>query len=178
MLSDDVVGQVGKALGMSPDIINKGMAVAGPLTNAEWSNIHIAPLAATYLVAAASPSKGKGAAQELAAAAASVDDALKVASPTSLIGTAFGGGFTAAELDGLANAKPTTESVLKSIKEAQAVVAAKSPGDAGAYTELIVQVANNVASAAKEGGFLGIGGHQVSSEEKAALSSIKSALGL
>lgn len=46
------------------------------------------------------------------------------------------------------------------------------------YLEWCMQVATKVAEAAKEGGFLGIGGERVSAEEKVALAQIREALGL
>jgi hypothetical protein len=154
----------------------QGEALRKKFTDADWEKVRMAPVAATYLVGAASPSHGGGATDELKAAAASVDEVLKTASPTSVIGTAFGGGFTKAELDGLKQAKLTSESVLRTIQEARAAVAEKSPNDAQAFSELVMKVATNVANAAKEGGFLGMGGEQVSKQEQAALENIKRAL--
>jgi hypothetical protein len=151
-------------------------ALRKKFTDAEWEKVRMAPVAATYLVGAASPSQGSAAMDELKAAASTVDDVLKTASPTSVIGTAFGGGFTKAELDGLKKAKLTSESVLRTIQEARALVAEKSPNDAQAFSELVLNVATNVANAAKEGGFLGMGGEQVSKQEQAALDNIKKAL--
>jgi len=156
----------------------QGEAMRKKFTDAEWEKVRMAPVAATYLVGAASPSQGAGAMEELNAAVSSVDDALKTTSPTSVIGTAFGGGFTKAEVEALKRAKPTTESVLRTIQEARAIVAEKSPNEAQAFSGLVMNVATNVANAAKEGGFLGIGGEQVSKQEQAALNDIKRVLSL
>lgn len=145
-------------------------------TDAEWLKVRGAPLAAMYLVATASPSKGTGAVAELAAAAGAVTESLKSVSPTLLIGTAFGGGMTKAEVDLLKKDAPPTERILSTIKDGAAVVKAKSPGDAAAYSAMVMSVAQKTAEAAKEGGFLGIGGTQVSKEEQAALDAIRAAL--
>ena len=51
-----------------------------------------------------------------------------------------------------------------------------SAEDAGAYKAMLLDVADRVARAAKEGGFLGIGGRQVSDSEAEALETIKAAL--
>jgi hypothetical protein len=154
----------------------KGEALRNKFTDAEWEKVRMGPVAATYLVGVSSPSQGASALKELGAASTSVEDTLKTVSPTSVIGTAFGSGFTEAELEGLQQARPTTESVLRTINEAQTIVASKSPNDAKDYAAMVMTVATNVANAAKEGGFLGIGGEQVSNEEQVALSQIKRAL--
>lgn len=135
-----------------------------------------APLAAMYLVATASPSGGTGAAEELAAAAGAVAESIKQVSPTSLIGTAFSGGMTKAELDLLKKDAPPREQILNIISGGLAAVKAHSPGDAVAYRNMVLAVAQKTAEAAKEGGFLGIGGTQVSAEEQAALNDITAAL--
>lgn len=145
-------------------------------SDAEWLKVRGAPLAAMYLVATASPSKGTGAVEELAAAAGAVAESLKTASPTSVIGTAFGGGMTKAEVDLLKKDAPPTERIVGMIREGMAAVKAKSPADAAAYTTMVMAVAQKTAEAAKEGGFLGIGGTQVSKEEQAALETIRVAL--
>lgn len=51
-----------------------------------------------------------------------------------------------------------------------------SASEAEGYVEWSVAVAEKVANAAKEGGFLGIGGERVSEEEKKAISSVREAL--
>jgi hypothetical protein len=57
------------------------------------------------------------------------------------------------------------------------IVAAKgSPEELATYKQLMVQAAQNVANAAKEGGFMGIGGVVVSDAEKQALGEITAAL--
>ena len=62
------------------------------------------------------------------------------------------------------------------IKTAVAAVAAKSQGEA--YKTWLMSVASKVSQAAKEGGFLGIGGTQVSGDEQAALRQLADALGM
>jgi hypothetical protein len=64
------------------------------------------------------------------------------------------------------------------LRQVAAVVDAKAPGDAGAFKAWLQQISQHVAEAAKEGGFLGIGGVSVSEAEKATLSEISSALRL
>lgn len=60
-----------------------------------------------------------------------------------------------------------------------AIVDAKAPAaEAAGYKEWVMSVAQSVAEAGKEGGFLGIGAVRVSDQEKAVLSNLRGALGL
>ncbi len=64
-------------------------------------------------------------------------------------------------------------------KKAVALVNEKcSPEDAAAYKEWTLKIANNVAAAASEGGFLGFGGEKISAEEAAMLEQIEAILGI
>jgi len=151
-------------------------ALRKTFSEADWNKVRMAPMAATYVVMSASPSGFRGTGQELAAAAGAIVAAAKGASPTSLVGTAFGGGLTKAELDALNSKAPTKAEALLAIKAGLTAVKAQSPTDAAAYRAMILGVATKTAEAAKEGGFLGIGGTQVSPEEKVAISDITAAL--
>lgn len=51
-----------------------------------------------------------------------------------------------------------------------------TPAEVADYRAWLLSVANNVAEAAKEGGFLGFGGEQVSEEEAALLSQLEAVL--
>ena len=67
---------------------------------------------------------------------------------------------------------------IETLRKAAAVVDTKAPGDAGAFKGWLRQISQHVAEAAKEGGFLGIGGVPVSEAEKATLTEISGALKL
>jgi len=67
---------------------------------------------------------------------------------------------------------------IETLRRVAAIVDAKSPGDANAFKAWLHQISQHVAEAAREGGFLGIGGVPVSEAEKATLSEISSALKL
>jgi len=56
--------------------------------------------------------------------------------------------------------------------------ATAAPEDAEAYKRFVVSVAEAAAKAHKEGGFVGIGGKEISPEEQAALDEIRATLGL
>jgi hypothetical protein len=82
--------------------------------------------------------------------------------------------------DKLKGAKPAEikDKCVDILKQAAAVVDAKAPSDAAAFKGWLRQISQHVAEAAKEGGFLGIGGVAVSDAEKATLAEISSALKL
>jgi hypothetical protein len=67
---------------------------------------------------------------------------------------------------------------LQRIREASELVESKATNEeAEGYKRFIVTVADTVAHAKKEGGVLGIGGKQVSEQERAAIEEIASTLG-
>lgn len=69
--------------------------------------------------------------------------------------------------------------VLDASRKVKALLDAKaSPEEAQQFRTWILDIAENVAKAASEGGFLGIGGTQVSDGEKAFFSELNEALGL
>jgi hypothetical protein len=64
------------------------------------------------------------------------------------------------------------------IREAMRILEAKgTPEETDAYKRFVMTVAQAVAGAHKEGGFLGIGGKQISDAENQALDQISTALG-
>jgi hypothetical protein len=66
----------------------------------------------------------------------------------------------------------------RQLREAIGILEQKStPADIDAYKKFVMTVAQAVAAAHKEGGFLGIGGKQVSDAENQALDEISAALG-
>jgi len=63
-------------------------------------------------------------------------------------------------------------------KAVAAVTAKASAEETGEYKQWLMQIAQMVAGAATEGGFLGIGGQQFSDPEKAMLQRVATALGV
>ena len=59
----------------------------------------------------------------------------------------------------------------------ESAVPVATEAEAEAYVNWAIQVAEQVALAAKEGGFLGVGGERVSAQEMTALDAIREALG-
>lgn len=63
-----------------------------------------------------------------------------------------------------------------STQQATAILKSKATDELAAYRDLILQVADGVAKAAKEGGFFGFGGELVSPGESAVISAISAVL--
>ncbi len=79
---------------------------------------------------------------------------------------------------GIDSTEKLREQVIKDAKEVAAILEAKAtPEEAREYKAWAMEVAANVAKAAKEGGFLGIGGTRISEGEKEAFAQIAEALG-
>jgi hypothetical protein len=90
--------------------------------------------------------------------------------------------------EGIERAKPTDiqgkspdqarSYALEQLKQVAALLRQKAPGDAAGFSQWLAEVAQRVANASKEGGFLGFGGTLVSEQEQAALRDIAAALGV
>jgi hypothetical protein len=69
--------------------------------------------------------------------------------------------------------------VIKHAQDAVAIVAAKgTPEEANAYKQMLAYIADKVANAAKEGGFLGFGGTTISEKEQTFLNTLNASLGI
>ena len=79
----------------------------------------------------------------------------------------------------LAGAKPAdaVQRSLANLREVSTILNSKAPQDAAGFKAWLQAISKNVAEASSEGGFLGIGGVQVSDTEKATLADISKALG-
>ena len=69
------------------------------------------------------------------------------------------------------------ECLIEGLRQVSLLLEAKAPTDAAAFKTWLAALAERVAAASKEGGFLGFGGVQVSDAEKATLGEISAALG-
>jgi hypothetical protein len=167
----EVAGLVSTALAAG----DKAAAIRRSFSDAQWEKIRMAPLTAVYLVVTASPSGAVGLLKELSAAKA-VSQGVKSTSPTSLVATAFGTGLNQAELELLRREAPPRERLLGVLRDALGLVTQKSPTDAAAFRNIVLDAAQKAAEAAKESGFLGIGGTLVSIEEQQTLNAIATAL--
>ncbi|MGA9599818.1 MAG: hypothetical protein WBS22_06120 [Methylocystis sp.] len=163
------------------------MAVKTNFSADEWRTVLEAPVLAGFAITAADPSgifgtlaEGWANAKELAAAKTSASDELIKAIAEDLF-TSEGRASAHDQLSALLKgAKPEElkDRALDELKRVVALVDAKAPTDAGAFKHWLSHIAQIVAEAGSEGGFLGFGGVQVSEKEKATLAEINGVLGV
>ena len=175
-LSDPANFETAKAVKSTLEAGERSEALRRSFADAEWDKVRRAPVAAMYVVASASPSGPIGLTKEFSAASEAITLAGKAASPTSLVASAFGGGIEKEDFEFLRAEKPDSDRLLAEIHDAYIVVSEKGAPEAAGFRELVMKVAQSTAEAAKEGGFLGIGGTPVSAEEQGAIDRIRSAL--
>ena len=155
-------------------------------TAEEWNVIRRAPFMAGLVVVAASPSGSVGVVQEMFAVGKTLADVKLHGASSDLIKAVVADLETAearqqsapAELQGKTPDQART-AALEACRQAAAVVEKKAkPDEAQAFKQWLVSVSQKVAEAAKEGGFLGLGGTRVSEQETSALKDLTSVLGV
>ena len=147
----------------------------------EWDLLRSSPLMASLLVVAASPSGPVGLVQESTAASKLVMQAAGTAQTPLLKALAEDMVQTMTIPRPPAGATPAQvqEAAAEILRRTSALLATKAtPEEATEIKEWLAKIAQATAEAAKEGGFLGIGGTLVSDEEKVALATVHGALGL
>jgi hypothetical protein len=161
------------------------MASKSNFTPEEWKTLLESAMMAGIAVTAADPSGLWGTLKESMASARTIMGAAHNSSSTELM-KAVAGEYETAEGRAIAreglraelSRKTPAEIVTKAlevVRQAAALVDAKAPAGAEAWLQHIAQA---VAEASKEGGFLGFGGVQISDTEKATLAHIAESLGL
>ncbi len=166
----------------------KPTAGKSDFTAAEWTTLFESVMMAGIAVTAADPSGLWGTLKESMASAHAVMGATRDASANQLIRAVTSefetGEGRAAAREGLrtqlSGKKPSeiTATALEVLTQAAAIVDAKAPSDASAFKSWLRHIAQAVAEASTEGGFLGFGGVPVSEAEKATLAQISAKLGV
>jgi hypothetical protein len=164
------------------------MADKSSFTPDEWKLLLESVMMASIAITAAEPNGLWGLLQESFAGGAELAKAKMDPGADALIkavvadfGTAEGRSITRDGLrEKLVGSKPAEikAKCIETLRQVAGVVDTKAPGDATAFKSWLRQISQHVAEAAKEGGFLGIGGVAVSDAEKATLAQISSALKL
>jgi hypothetical protein len=152
----------------------------------EWKKLVQAPLLAGFAVTAADPSSFVGTLQEAFANAKQLAEA-KTGASGELVKAIAEEILTST---GRADAREGIRSIvqgakldeikgraLEALKETAAIIDQKAPSEAKAFKDWLAHIAQTVAEAGTEGGFLGFGGVKVSDTEKATLSEISKILG-
>ena len=163
------------------------MANKQSFTPEEWTKVLESIMLAGVAVSAAEPSGLWGTLKEGFASSSEIAKAQLNPGTNELIKAAIADLETSegrssvqeALRKGFAGAKPAevVQRSLANLREVSAILAAKAPGDAPAFKASLSSISQKVAEASSEGGFLGIGGVQVSDAEKATLGDIAKALG-
>ena len=159
-----------------------------PYTNDEWLCLVETPVKVGRAMMAVSPSGAIGMTQEILALRKSMTEGLQAAKQPLLVnirqhvqsqdvmeaiwddaGHAFGDRWDAANV---------RQTAIVACQQALTLLKKIAPQDAQAYKEFVYATALKVAQAAKEGGFMGIGGVAVSAEEQSLLNDISRTLGV
>jgi hypothetical protein len=155
------------------------MSKSTDYTTEEWKVISSAPMVAGLLVSVADVGGPIGMAKEAMAVVKAVTDT-STSTSNELIRSvaeaikAGGGRPDTAELR--ADPARARSILIDRCKRAAALVGQKAPPEAEEYKRWLVSLAQKTAEAAKEGGFLGIGGTVVSEAENEALREFAAAL--
>ena len=160
-------------------------SIKGQFSQAEWMTVMTGPGNAGAAVVAASPSGVTGLIAEMGAIVRGVREEVAKEPRTPLL-EAIAADLVAGPPEGLkqddpgriTNAAEATQRALQHVRQALWLVDSKaSPEDAQSYRAMLGTVAKRVAEAAKEGGFLGMGGEQVSDKEREILSELDRLMG-
>lgn len=157
------------------------MSIKDTFTPDEWFKIMTGPGRAGAAVVAASPSGLTGLMAEAQAIATSVRENVSKQGRTPLMEA------MAADLLGtppkpedlpqqerVKNMEEAKNQSIEGVRQAVWLVSSKtSPEDAQAYKDMLMQVVEATAKAAKEGGFLSIGGEQINDKERAVMAELQ-----
>ena len=163
------------------------MATKAAFTAEEWNQVLGGVFMAGFAVTAADPSGLWGLFKETIASGRTLMDAKGSATASELSkaivsdmetseGRSAAQSYVKGHLQG-AKREEIKQRAIQALRSAAVIVDQKATSDTAAYKAWLLQIANSVAEASKEGGFLGFGGVDVSDAEKATLSEIAAALG-
>jgi hypothetical protein len=143
---------------------------------ADWNKVAAAPVAALLAVSSSDLDGPFDTMKEVKAAQGALLEATRTAPAGSVLAAAVGGGLTESALKSVREIAKDRDALTRLIAEATAAVKQRSPGELEAFRATIRSIGKATAEAAKEGGFLGIGGTLVSDDEKAALAKIEASI--
>jgi hypothetical protein len=168
--------------------LEEKMATMTNFTSDEWKKLLESPLLAGFAISAADPSGFFSTLKEGLANARALAEAKNNPSADELIKAVTADLLTA---DGRTNAREGVKAVatsgdfagikdraLAELRQTAVILDAKAPADAAAFKAWLGHIAQVVAEAGSEGGFLGFGGVKVSDKEKATLAEINTTLGI
>jgi len=159
------------------------MVKKADFTTEEWQNILLAPEMASIYIALASPGGIIGAFKEMMVFSKLIVEAEKEASDNALVNAVaadFREMIEKKEKMKIPEMGRDPEEIktlcIKSLRSLDVMLKEKAPDESDGYKRWVYKAAQNSAEAAKEGGFLGIGGVLVNEAEADALKEIAGAL--
>jgi hypothetical protein len=148
----------------------------------EWKAISGAPVAAGLFITLSDASGPVGIAKEAMAVGKAITDSAAGEAPEVVKSLAesvkSGGGRPELPSVPTGDRAKAKDALLGTIRAAVGTVEKKSPAEAEGFKTWLASVAGKVSQASKEGGFLGIGGTPVSSDEQHALTQLAEVLGV
>lgn len=157
------------------DAGRQAAAIKERFSTSEWEAVRLGPVAAAQAVMMASPSGLVGSVKEVGSVLEAFREGRRDAAPASLLNVAFDDDPSKEEFVAVVKDR-TPAAVLDLVRGAVNTVSQRDPSAVGSYKAFILSTAQRVAEASKEGGFLGIGGKQVSGDEQATLDRIRTLL--
>lgn len=156
------------------------MATQADFSPEDWDKVFSAPFVAGMFISFSDVSNPVGLMQESAAVVSGIVEMAQTS--TNSIVQAIAAGLHDKEKPTMperqADMAATQASMLSTLQAAVSAVEAKDPDAVADYKQFILNAATKAAEAAKEGGFMGIGGTPISDKEKAALAQLATALGI
>jgi Bacterial protein of unknown function (DUF937) len=178
VLTPDVVGALGRAVGQDNALVQKGLDVVGPLVLSSLAKKSETTSGLDGIMRMLPQDGGAGDLGNVLGALGQQDPMktlVKDARPTSLVDVAFGS-LGKLDADSTLDKQSPRDSLVTTLQAATAAVKAKSPADAKSFGDTLVALSRKVAEASREGGFLGIGGTRVSKDEEQAIAEIAAAV--
>jgi hypothetical protein len=156
------------------------MANAKDFSADEWKSVSAAPFLAGLIVTAADLSGPVGVTKEAVAVGRLITESGATSSSELIrsLAESFKGGARPEMPPFPKERDQARTSLVNTCALAVAAVAAKAPLEVQEFKTWLMSIARGAAEAAKEGGFLGFGGTQVSEKEQSALSQLGAALGM
>lgn len=151
----------------------------------EWNQLLKASEMTAFYISLTSPSGMMGIIKEMMAATNEVVAAIRKTSGNSLVDELAadikqrvdqGLRLESPVLTG--SADDARDQCLQYFRDISALVTVKAPEEADGFKKWLLDVARKSAEAAREGGFLGIGGEKVNEAEQAALNELSKTLGV
>ncbi|WP_291430076.1 hypothetical protein [Deinococcus sp.] len=162
------------------------MSIKENFTPDEWFKVMTGPGRAGAAIVASSPSGLTGLVAEAKALSDAIREGVSADTRTPLL-EAIAADLLATPPDPAVmphqdrprSMQDALEQSLENVRQAAWLVSAKtSPEDSAAYRQMLMDVAERTANAAKEGGFLGFGGEVVNDKERAVLDDLRRLLSL